>query len=151
MPPRVVGARSRNDAATDNTSGRRYHVWYLPELFNDNPMYAGYLVALVGSGLLLLVLGAILAVGNAWARLGVLVVGLVYLGYGAFLYVQQPDRILYSWYALIAPGLVLVAMIVGAIVRGVRARRTDDAAAPAPFEPEPSTEPYGGLSPLTAA
>ncbi|MCL1868986.1 MAG: hypothetical protein FWF90_01055 [Promicromonosporaceae bacterium] len=84
-------------------------------------MVAGFYVALAGAGLIVLVLGAILMVGNAWARLGALVVGLASLGYGSYLYFLKPHNLAYDYYLLIAPGLVVIAQVTGAIVRRYRA------------------------------
>lgn len=86
-------------------------MWYLPELFDLDPVYAGYTVGLVVAGLIVIAAGSLNSGNGPWARLGIVALGLLFLGYGLYLYIFLPESYWIVWYVFVLPLLVLVNVI----------------------------------------
>jgi hypothetical protein len=134
-------------------------MWYLPELFALDGVYATYTVMLVVSGLLSIVVAAVTSSLTAGKRLLAIALGLVMLGYGVYLYLFLPEEYWIAWYVFVLPLLVVIqafqavraarssapeADAGGVPAAGDAAAARSDAAAPAatttaaPVDPEPT-------------
>jgi hypothetical protein len=124
-------------------------MWYLPELFAVDSVYATYTVMLVVSGLLSIVVAAVTASLTAGKRLLSIVLGLAMLGYGVYLYLFLPEEYWIAWYVFVLPLLVIIQAF-----QAVReARRGGPAAATATAGDAPAVGPETGApaAPTAAA
>ncbi|MCF4120302.1 hypothetical protein L1785_04845 [Antribacter sp. KLBMP9083] len=86
-------------------------MWYLPELFDLDPLYAVYTVALVIAGLVMIAGGSLNSGKGPWARLGTVALGLLFLGYGCYLYFFLPATFYIVWYIFVLPLLISVNVV----------------------------------------
>lgn len=131
-------------------------MWYLPELFALDGVYATYTVMLVVSGLLSIVVAAATASLSAGKRLLSTALGLAMLGYGVYLYVVLPEEYWIAWYVFVLPLLVIIQAFqaVREAHRGAPAAEATpgDAPAGAPAGDAPAgTEPGAPAATTTAA
>ncbi|PFG41899.1 hypothetical protein ATJ88_0547 [Isoptericola jiangsuensis] len=122
-------------------------MWYLPELFEIDPTYATYTVALVVSGLLSIVASAVTGALSAGRRLLGVLLGVAMLGYGAYLYLFLPAEYWIAWYVFALPVLV----VVNAVRAVLAARRGEGATEDASLEPAASAGGATFTDPVTRA
>ncbi|MCL1868984.1 MAG: hypothetical protein FWF90_01045 [Promicromonosporaceae bacterium] len=105
-------------------------MWYLPELFREDATYATYIVALIVAGLLTIIMGSLNSGISSIRRLGTVLLGLVFLGYGAYLYLFLPSSYFIAYYVFLLPIVVVVN-----VVRAMNTKRRAEAAEAGPAAP----------------
>ncbi|WP_402462717.1 hypothetical protein [Isoptericola aurantiacus] len=103
-------------------------MWYLPDLFDADPVFAAYLVGLILAGLATVVTAVVTTAMKVWVRLLSTLAGIALLGYGIYLYLFLPVEYIFFWYVVLLPVALLSQAIKLTLARRREAAETAETA-----------------------